>query len=152
MGKVRAAFLLDVSWSVPQEEQVELMLYNLGEYLGPDKIETVAIANGFHVLKDKTFDLLVVDYGGIVAHGAWDTAEWQLRRVLEWAREHPGGIVLLFTFYTKKVYEGELEREFGHQDNVLMRYRDSGTEDEEIGGRLRAWFLEQPRSEDSSDG
>lgn len=140
MSKIRTAFLLDVSWSVSQDEEIELMLSVLGRCLGSDRIETVAISNGFHELADKTFDLLVVDYGGMAAHGSWDGAEWQIRRVLEWAREHPGGLVLLFTGYTRKVYEGELEREFGHQDNVLMRYQSTFVENEEYEEMLRVWF------------
>ena len=140
MEEVRTAILLDPSWSITQEEEIKAILSDLRRTLGRGRIKLVAVANGFHVLENKAFDLLVIDYGGVAAHGSWGVAEWQLRRVLEWAREHPGGLAVLFTAYTRKVYEGELEREFGHQDNILFHYLSSFSEDEEYGPKLRAWF------------
>ena len=92
MEKVRTAILLDPSWSITQEEEIKAILSDLRRTLGRGRIKLVAVANGFHVLENKAFDLLVIDYGGVAAHGSWGIAEWQLRRVLEWAREHPGGL------------------------------------------------------------
>jgi len=140
MEKVRTAILLDPSWSITQEEEIKAILDDLRRWLGRGRIKMVAVANGFHVLKDKDFELLVIDYGGLAAHGSWDSAAWQLRCVLEWARDHPGGLVVLYTGYTRRVYEGELEREFCQADNVLMRYESTFIPANDYGPKLRDWF------------
>jgi len=68
----------------------------------------------------KRVDLLILDYGGIAAHGAWDIAATNVRHVIQWAQDHPSSALLLWTDFTRKVYENEVKEQFGELPNIFL--------------------------------
>lgn len=102
----------------PGEEAQDILL----EMEGWD-IEPVLITHGLgmHVIRDRNIDILVIDYGGM-SYGAGDTAEWQVKEAITWAKDHPGKLLILWTDFTQRIYECELKSIFGELDNVLYRF------------------------------
>lgn len=99
-------------------------------------IEVVIRGMGMHELKGQVVDLVIMDYGGL-SYGAYDTGKWQVRALCEWARDNPRALVVLWTHYTQKMYEDEIEQEFTNLDN-LVPYTTDG---ELLGPRLKARFV-----------
>lgn len=52
---------------------------------------------------NKSFDVLLIDYGGMAMMGAWDTALSNLRYALNWIEDHPSVVVLVWTLYTTEL-------------------------------------------------
>lgn len=90
--------------------------------------------------KDKSPDMLVIDYGGMGDSGAWDAAQYQVRYACRWAEEHPGKPMVIWTVYTKDLYEGELEKQFGHLGNVFARYTNEHYNDLPFIERIAIWL------------
>jgi hypothetical protein len=134
--------LLDNSWTSTQEEEANEILRALRNYLGEDSIQSWRVSRGFSALlkAEIPYDLLVIDYGGVSIMGAWDLAEGEIRSCLEWGRDHPGSLILIWTYYTQRVYEQELEEAFGHPDNLMVRYTAGREEYDAFASKLRVWF------------
>lgn len=81
-------------------------------------------------------DVLLIDYGGM-AIGATSACADQIRWVCEWAKEHPGKLVILLTMFTAEIYFDELDSEFGECDNIITRYCDKYSGDRE---KASAWL------------
>lgn len=86
--------------------------------------------------KSARADLLLIDYGGM-ALGATDMCASQIRWVCEWAKEHPGKLVILLTMFTAEIYFDELDQEFGECDNIITRYCDPYSGDRD---KASAWL------------
>jgi hypothetical protein len=142
MNKIRVGMLLDNSWFETQEEEARAILRSLRGYLGEDSIKSWVVSRGFSTLlkAEVPYDLLVVDYGGASIQGAWDLAEWEIRSCLEWGREHPSSLVLIWTDYTERVYRDALEEAFGHPDNLFFRYTEGKEAYDAFASKLRVWF------------
>jgi len=81
-------------------------------------IEVVHMAADYRLkIPDIGIDLLVIDYGGIGAHGAQSMAISGLSYVHNWAAEHPSAIVVLWTSYTVLFY-AQVREDFGTLANV----------------------------------
>jgi hypothetical protein len=121
--------------------EVDSIVMQLKDLVGLD-LDVVAIANGMHDVRRRNADLLVIDYGGIAWGGASGTANAQIYAALQWAEEHPGALVIIWTWHTRDIYERELKQEFGDLDNVIMRYGDSMFDDrwDDVEKRLRDYF------------
>lgn len=140
---IKAAIVTDLGSNDPAEE-VESIVYELETCLEAN-VSVVVQGRGVHVLTLKTFDLLVLDYGGAsVAGGTQDLVEWQIRCACEWAENHPGKVLLLWTSYTALEYGYELEAVFGHLDNVMVRFGtkpwNMHDEDESVFTKIQRWF------------
>ncbi len=86
--------------------------------------------------KSSNVDLIVIDYGGMTI-GASDTCVAQIKWVCEWAKEHPGKLVILFTMFTAELYVDELEQEFGDCENIIARYCDKYSDER---SRASSWL------------
>ncbi len=111
-------------------------------------IEVVASGIGMHAAT-KPADLLVIDYGGMSAWGGSDTGAYQIRKALEWAAEHPGKLLLLWTDHTRFIFEAELQAEFGGLENVMMHYNpkveDMWDQLDDFERELGRWFADSVR-------
>jgi len=147
---IKVAVVTDLGIHDPEEE-LEAIVRELQDYLEAD-VEVVVQGRGMHVVALKSFDLLVLDYGGAsVAGGTDDLADWQVRAACEWAEGHPGKVLLLWTTYTSLVYGHELEEQFGHLSNVMYRF---GTkpwnchgDGEAVFESLKGWFWPENEAE-----
>lgn len=142
MKKLRVGILLDNSLSYTQEEEANDILNSLKRYLGEDSIQSWKVSRGVGTLLkvEVPFDLLVVDYGGVSVMGAMDLAVWQVRSCLEWGRDHPSSLVLIWTHFTQRVYEWELAEVWGKPDNLFFRYTEGEEAYEAFASKLRVWF------------
>ena len=138
MRKVRVGLVMDPASSLGRthEEEVEDTLEQI-TWLLELKLELVVEGTGMHKIPDDAgLDLLVIDYGGMSGYGGSDTAQRQIGRACEWAEEHTGSLVLLWTWHTQAIYQNELRREFGDAINIKPYYAGSGNNHDEI----RSWF------------
>ncbi|MHB0922582.1 MAG: hypothetical protein ACYC3H_01280 [Bellilinea sp.] len=106
------------SMATSQEERIEIA--NVLKTWGLDidvKYSEDAISGGMPKL-----DLLVIDYGGLSGMGSDGMVTFQVKAALQWAKEHPGALLIIWSSYTWRIYHYELEQEFGHLDNVKFRY------------------------------
>lgn len=123
MSQITAAFIFDPALSSTLDEQVtevvEVFHAELGLHLTPIlEAEHMADLLAAGVVPD----VLVIDYGGLsIMNQA--TGNMQVWSACHFAEQHPSVLVVLWTKYTARLYEGELEREFGHLPNILPRYR-----------------------------
>ncbi len=98
-------------------------------------IDVVLRGVGMHQIKDRSLDLLVIDYGAM-SLGASSTGEWQVRSACEWAENHPGSLLVIWTWFTQRLYERELREQFGHIDNIISYFPNS----ESLSIKLEKWF------------
>ena len=144
---IRAGFVLDFNTTYTLEEECEYIIEEL-ELMGLSDIEVVFRD---HVLDEgKKVDLLIIDYGGADIHGSSALAAATVRGVCHYAEEHPSCFVVIWTTFTKRIYEHELEEEFGHVDNIFMRFAgdtlfpkmasEGPNADPEFVKKIRAWF------------
>ena len=97
-------------------------------------------------MMSKNFDLFILDYGGMAYSGASGMVEFMVETVCKYARDHPGCLVVIWTEYTAEFYQDELEKEFGHLDNLICRYGNSFEIHENRYGsdefikKFRSWF------------
>lgn len=117
---IRVAIITDLGASDPDEER-DMIADQLGDYLEAN-VSVVASGRSMSAVTLKTFDILVLDYGGASIHGTDNLAGWEIRAACEWAENHPGRVLLLWTTFTALEYGHELEAEFGHLDNVMVRF------------------------------
>jgi len=71
-------------------------------------------------LRTLQVDLVILDYGGIAASGAWDVATSNIKEVIRWAEDHPSSLVLIWTEMTQRVYKSEVEEQFGEMNNIML--------------------------------
>ena len=126
-------------------EELESTVFGITEGLLAHDIEVEVILSsiGMYNAVGVDADLFIIDYGGLSVYGSSDTAEWEVRFACEWAENHPGTPVVLWTYYTARLYGDELRKTFGHLNNILTRYpTDSLYHDEEAGfwDNLKLWL------------
>lgn len=101
------------------------------------------------VLEDTKPELVVVDYGAISVSGGWDTARSNISYICQWAKDHPGKLVLIWTYFTAQVYLSELQGEFQSEGNILFwcspsemypGVKEEEKYQEEISVKIRRWF------------
>jgi len=143
---IKAGFVLDCSLTYTPEEERETVLQEL-ENLGITDIEVVFSDYSMPRNLDKKLDLLIIDYGGASVSGAGGSATANIWDVCNYAEEHPGCFVAIWTIYTQCHYKDELEEEFGHVDNIFMRYDTenyfssiTGEDEAEFTRKIQAWF------------
>jgi hypothetical protein len=92
------------------------------------KMEVVAHTRQVSRVQYIDADLLVIDYGGLsFGYGdGWTLAHYEVRRACEWAENHPGKLMVIWTAHTARLYSDELNDAFGHLDNIIVRYHDFG--------------------------
>lgn len=98
-------------------------------------IEIMVRGTGMHVLKDQNIDLVIMDYGGM-SYGSRDTGVWQVKFLCEWARDHPNGLVVMWTYYTQELYDNEVAEQFEGIANIIP-YTEDG---ESLSPRIRTHF------------
>jgi len=86
----------------------------------PVSVVLVASGRGIHEVKDKTCDVLIFDYGA-AQFGATEMARWQANDAHKWAEDHPSSVLLLWTSFTKQIYEAEWGAYSNHA-NVIYRF------------------------------
>ena len=127
---------LGSSGFTPEEEAEEIALTLRSSGLAS---ELVAHGNDLRAVQDKDIDVLIIDYGGMSVYGSFESAEYNIRRACEWAEEHPGKLMVIWTPFTARAYEGELQDRFGHLDNILMRYDSEHYYDHGFIERIAVW-------------
>ncbi len=148
--KIRTGIINDPISSLGQTDQEERD--TIARFLREEglDIDLVCEGNGMHVVQGKHLDLLIIDYGGM-SYGAGDTAEWQVRAACEWAENHPGSLLVLWTDFTIRIYEWELKEQFGERDNIML-HSTKLDEIDESWLRLRGWFGAQKPDNDARGG
>lgn len=84
-----------------EDNEVEMISLALDLENIPHKIVEDAADPG--VVDRRKADIVVVDYGGIASMGAWDTALFNLRYIINWAEEHPSTAVLIWSHFTAHI-------------------------------------------------
>ena len=132
---IRVGIITDIPITkTPEEEREEILLElsNMG-------LEISSVVAGFDVLEvlESRPDLLIVDYGGMSTSGAGDGAAYNIRHICNWASEHPGRLVVLWTYFTGALYGSEMEAQFGDAGNIVYPsdYLKFGIED-----KIKSWF------------
>ena len=145
--KIKTGFVFDPVGSGTIEEEVEMAVFELRK-IGLD-VEVKAMDDGMVDFANRSLDLLIVDYGGVSLGGAYDLATYQIKEACQWADERPGSLMVIWTKFTSIVYQDELEREFGHLDNVLLRFEGKDGSYDFMGrenpntrfnNAIRTWF------------
>lgn len=144
--EIRTAFVFDETAAYTLENEVEAAIESL-EIIG---LKNIKVAHSGHSLREifgKRFDLVIIDYGGASLGYGSATATVEVDAACRWAENHPGALVVIWTKYTAMLYEDELQAEFGHLDNVLLRYDASeSVYGNDLNGparfqeKLRQWF------------
>ena len=123
----------------PEEEIEEIMEYLM---IGA-KLPVQLVAGGEHmgVINRKSIDLLIIDYGGMLP-GAYGVQVSQIRGACEWAENHPGKIMIIWSNFTREIYIDELEEHFGDLDNVRFRFKSRFGSDlnTEMFDELKLWY------------
>lgn len=110
-------------------EELEDIGLNIGGYKGSLAPQEILEYNP---------DLLIVDYGGMSVAGCSDTMTSNVRHFCRWAEDHPGKLMVVWTHTSTLFYRQELESEFGHLNNIILR---SGLCDsEEFDPKIQSWF------------
>jgi len=68
----------------------------------------------------KNYDLLVIDYGG-ASFGSRDNGMYHVKELCTYAENHTGTLLVIWTSHTYDLYEGELQEQFGHLDNITTK-------------------------------
>jgi hypothetical protein len=90
--------------------------------------------------KNERVDVLVIDYGGVattVGFDGWRVAKDEIEMACRYAENHPGTLLVLWTYYTREVYEQELSENFAHVDNIIAHY--SKDYENLADNKIRAW-------------
>jgi translation initiation factor IF-2 len=116
---LRVGLILDNADEREYRETGELVLGFLENEDFTDA-EIVFKAGDVQGLVEAHVDLLVLDYGGIAHAGAGDIAAFHVRKVIEWAQEHPSSAVVIWTYHTQNVYERAVKQDFGEMPNVFL--------------------------------
>jgi hypothetical protein len=156
MKKIRTAFIFDPAPSFFAKEgidgEVRGVLMELdalcdltGDQHFPVTVAYKAEAIGLDFFR-KSFDLVIIDYGGLSTMGAMGSGIAQVDAACRYAEEHLGCLLVIWTGYTANIYEDELREQFGHLDNIVCRYKDSSSVygnldgDPEFIAKFKAWF------------
>lgn len=134
--KIRTTFLADES-SDNMDDEWDSIQYHL-EDMGLD-IEVIHKVHRIDQIGEP--DLLVVDYGGLSIGGAYDVARWHMKAATQWAVDHPGRLMLVWSQFTQFLYEDVLEDFRGELDNIVPFYEgdyDEATKKTEE--KIKAWF------------
>lgn len=137
--EIKTAFIFDFGDDIEHEADVAVM--ELEQIADEHKIVKSVVGETVESLNSKRFDLIILDYGG-VSIGGWDHAKFHIRHVCEYAQEHPGCLLVIWTQYTIGVYQDELEDAFGDCRNIVCRYGnfyDQNDEDKFAESFLQ-WF------------
>lgn len=113
------------------QKEIELCLREFGL-----PINVVLRGIGMHQVGNRRLDLLIIDYGAL-SFGAHSTGEWQIRAACQWADNHPGSLLVLWTWFTQQLYERELKERFAHLDNILLYCADP----DQTSVALKRWFV-----------
>jgi hypothetical protein len=113
------------------------------EVWGEIKLDVILCAYSmFPDARQTDADLLVIDYGGMSScMGGEDRSRMEVRMACNWAEDHPGRPVVIWTSFTARLYRGELEAEFGHLGNILIRTSYPSTDEiNAFFDVLRGWL------------
>lgn len=84
-------------------------------------------------------ELAVLDYGGASGYGG-GRATSTVSYILDWAREHPNRLVVLWTAFTAQAYEGEMH-DLEKVPNLVWRTSDYDRKEEaRVHRTIRKWF------------
>ena len=148
MRPIRVAWVNDIVGSAGRtaEEEAAEEFQRLQQDLGY-KLEMVAHSRFVRSVDQVDIDVLVFDYGG--ASGSYsDTPQTQLELSCQWAQEHPGRLVLLYSSFTGRMYERLVKHEAYKElesDNVmywhLPGYEHTVRDDIKHQDQVKAWFV-----------
>lgn len=140
---IKAGFVIDNSLTYTPEEEVKGILEDLA-FMDLHNIEVLFAERGMtKTMMETHLDLLIIDYGGASLMGASELARGNVITVCEYAQEHEGCFVAIWTQHTRYVYEGELQERFGHLSNIFVRYPESSWVDDADAAfvaAIQAWF------------
>jgi len=138
---IRVGFVFDELGN-PEKEQAEAIM-ELNE-MGLTDIEVVLTDSNMFKMRDISLDLLIIDYGGMATlPGGNASANMQIWSACNYAEEHPGTLLILWTAFTRVLYEKELMEQFGSLDNITYHYASNVYEDlscDQLQSKLSAWF------------
>lgn len=148
MKPVKIAIVVDSmgDFDLTPEQEIEEIVEFLAVKCFPVKL----VAGGEHmgVIDGKSIDLLIIDYGGLMV-GAHGVQISQIRGACEWAENHPGKIMIIWSNFTREIYIDELEHVFGDLDNIRFRFKSRFGADlnEPMFDELKLWYGAKPQGE-----
>lgn len=131
---VKTFILRDIPYSDPEHE-LEMILFELNE--NGIAAEIIADSAGPQDLNNYSFDLLIIDYGGMAAMGAFDTALFNLRYTLNWLEDHPSVTAIVWTMFTAEIAK-EIYDSFEEAPANVFIYSGKYTLSDEKWNQVRA--------------
>ena len=141
MKPIKVGIVVDSrgGFDLTPEEEIEEIIKFFAMFDIPVKL----VASGEHmgVINRKNIDLLILDYGGMLP-GAYGVQVSQIRAACEWAENHPGKIMIIWSSHTREIYIDELEEHFGDLDNIRFRFKSRFGSDlnTEMFDELKLWY------------
>lgn len=134
--KIKTAFIFD--YCGEPEEEAEFAQKILSDN-GFD-IQNVLLGNQASDLQQFTgrLDLVLVDFGGL-SYGLGGEADKNINMICQWAEDHPGTLIVIWTAFTQMLYENAITFHFGHLDNIVYHYDDSLSEGKFMQ-KAKEWF------------
>lgn len=142
MKPIKVGIVVDCTggWDTTPEQEIEEIMEFL---IVGAKLPVWLAASGEHVgvVEGKSVDLLIIDYGGLMP-GAYGVQVSQIEQACEWAKEHPGKIMIIWSSHTREIYIDELESVFGNLGNVRFRFKSRFGSDlhTEMFDELKTWY------------
>jgi len=138
---IRTGFVFDESGLYSIDDEVALAVDELC-VLGLD-VEVSAQGHTMMDIYKESFDLLVIDYGGLGVMGG-SHANSQVWAACQYAGNHPGSLVVLWTKYTANLYWDGLDETFSHLDNIVIRFERHESayafSEDVFRGKIQRWF------------
>lgn len=117
---------IDMYHDIDDTSEAEEMVDDLNRILKPLNMQIELVLNTHAMIDVKNHtghvDLFVIDYGGMSLMGASGLATSNVRYACEWAEAHPSALLIIWTEFTRRIYEDELDGEFDAISNILMHY------------------------------
>jgi len=142
---IKIGCVFDESGAYTIEEEIEEVI----QFFDLLDLECEVVTQAYHMmdLGQKRLDCLILDYGGVAARGNTASANMQIWAACNYAENHPGALVIIWTKYTARVYEDELKSEFGHLTNVLLRFEGDESpysgDESRFQQAVKRWFAGQ---------
>lgn len=136
---IRVGFVFDPAGINPAVYEAETALLEL-KIIGLSDVEIVRIDENMMKMRKESLDLLIIDYGGLSMMGSTASGQINIWHACHYAEEHPGCLVVIWTTFTSRLYEAEMQEEFGHLDNIVVRYPNDDKWGKRFPARLQTWF------------
>lgn len=137
------AYIFDFDLFHDAQEELQ-MLKDEMERVGLLEHLDIQTSNELELIDEsKHFDLVILDLGGMSMSGGSGFVESMARMVRNWLDFHPGTLLLIWTYFTRDVYESAsgdvLGEDTARLRNVAVRF-NTHNEEIEWAGIVKQWL------------